>query len=361
MQTSLITTPHVDQAHCRQTLSGGSRSFWVASHLLPARLRDDACGLYAFCRDADDLIDEGGDPDAAMAQLSARLDAIYAGSPADIAVDRVLAQLVVDHAMPRALLDALLEGFSWDAAGRRYDNLDELEAYAARVAGTVGVMMAVLMGVRDAQALARAADLGVAMQLTNIARDVGEDARRGRVYLPIDALSSAGLSADTLIASPEFSPALAQIIEGLLTHADTLYTRAESGIPSLPTAARPGIYAARLLYAEIGHNLRRLGGDSISQRSIVNARGKCRVVANSFNWLNLNSSALDAPVLPACAFLIDAVTHTPHTLSVPRSRDNPLQVFYQRVIWMLDLFAALEAREQPQRTSTAGPAGHAKR
>ncbi len=99
-------------------------------------------------------------------------------------------------------LDALLEGFAWDAAGRRYDTLDDLLDYAARVAGAVGAMMAVLMGVRDPALLARACDLGVAMQLTNIARDVGEDARAGRLYLPLAWLREAGIDPDAFLADP---------------------------------------------------------------------------------------------------------------------------------------------------------------
>ena len=96
--------------------------------------------------------------------------------------------------------DALFEGLQWDCEGRRYEDLEALHAYAARVAGAVGVMMALLMGVRDADALARACDLGVAMQLTNIARDVGEDARAGRLYLPLDWLREAGLDPAAFLA-----------------------------------------------------------------------------------------------------------------------------------------------------------------
>lgn len=200
--TAELPTPYTDLAHCRQTLSGGSRSFWVASQLLPPTLRNDACGLYAFCREADDLIDEGEDAGAALALLRVRLDAIYQQSPGDRTVDRVLARIVAKHQLPRALLEALLEGFAWDASGRHYQTLSEVYAYGARVAGVVGVMMAVLMGVRSPQALARAADLGVAMQLTNIARDVGEDARAGRLYLPRDLLEAADIDPDAFLRNP---------------------------------------------------------------------------------------------------------------------------------------------------------------
>ena len=105
----------------------------------------------------------------------------------------VLSDVVSDFAIPRELLDALIEGLAWDDMGRRYHDIAELRAYSARVASTVGVISTLIMGIRTSETLARAADLGVAMQLTNIARDVGEDARAGRLYLPTSRMHYAGL------------------------------------------------------------------------------------------------------------------------------------------------------------------------
>jgi phytoene synthase len=158
-----------DLAACRALLRGGSRSFFAASLLLPQRVRGPACSLYAFCRLADDAIDlEDGRMDA-LARLHARLDRAYAGQPLPTPVDRAFADVIARYAIPRALPEALFEGFAWDAEGRRYEDLPALQAYAVRVAGTVGAMMAVLMGVREPGPVARACDLGVAMQLSNIA------------------------------------------------------------------------------------------------------------------------------------------------------------------------------------------------
>ncbi|MGL4440619.1 MAG: phytoene/squalene synthase family protein, partial [Bosea sp. (in: a-proteobacteria)] len=178
---------------CRELLRNGSKSFFAASLLLPRSVRDPATALYAFCRLSDDAVDLSDDPSAALALLHQRLDRIYAGQPLNHAVDRALAAEVVRFALPRAVMDALLDGFAWDAEGRRYDELSSVLAYSARVAATVGVLMTLLMGERDAQTLARACDLGVAMQLTNIARDVGEDARNGRLYLPRNWLIEEGI------------------------------------------------------------------------------------------------------------------------------------------------------------------------
>jgi 15-cis-phytoene synthase len=162
-----------------------------------------------------------------------------------------------DFDMPRALPDALLEGLAWDAMGRRYRNLADLHAYSARVASAVGVMMCVLMRVRSPDALARAADLGLAMQLTNIARDVGEDARAGRLFLPLDWLEEAGIDPERFLADPRPSAALAGVVRRLLDEADELYLRAATGVSSLPADCRLGIAAARHIYAAIGTEVAR--------------------------------------------------------------------------------------------------------
>jgi phytoene synthase len=182
-----------DMAHCVAAIKHGSRSFHAASKLLPRRLRDPALALYAFCRLADDAVDLQQEKAAAVLRLHERLDLAYLGRPRNAPADRAFAAVIEEFEMPRALPEALLEGLAWDAEGRRYEDLSGLRAYSARVAAAVGAMMCVLMCERRREALARACDLGVAMQLTNIARDVGEDAREGRLYLPLDWMSEARL------------------------------------------------------------------------------------------------------------------------------------------------------------------------
>ena len=191
-----------DMAHCREAIRTGSLSFHTASKLLPTSVRDPALALYAFCRLADDEVDEGDQKARAVLTLRDRLDAVYAGRPRNAPEDRAFAAIIEAFDMPRALPEALLEGLAWDASGRQYQSLSGVTDYAARVASAVGAMMCVLMRVRDADALARACDLGVAMQLTNIARDVGEDARAGRLYLPLDWIEEAGLTPEQFMAVP---------------------------------------------------------------------------------------------------------------------------------------------------------------
>jgi phytoene synthase len=296
----------IDMRHCRRLLRSGSRSFFVSSWLLPAFYRGPATALYAFCRVADDIIDEGDDRDSGLEQLHERLDRIYAGEPWDDPVDRSLTGIVQRFDMPDPLLRALLEGFQWDRDEKRYANLSELYGYAARVAGTVGVMMAVLMGVRSAGALARASDLGVAMQLTNIARDVGEDARAGRVYLPLEWLVEAGIDPDEFLADPQYSEALAAVIQRLLDDAEVLYDRAVPGIRALPGDCQAGIFAARSIYREIGRDLQRTGLDSVNQRAVVSHTRKLALLRQALMQARRPEPTLNDPPLEETRFLVEA-------------------------------------------------------
>ncbi len=306
-----MTLEDRDIAYCAETIRHGSKSFHAASHLLPASVRNPALVLYAFCRQADDAVDLNADKSDAVHVLWDRLNDIYQGRPRNAPEDRAFATIVEEFDMPRALPEALLEGFAWDALERQYPTISDLRAYAARVASAVGAMMCVLMRVRDRNALSRACDLGVAMQLTNIARDVGEDAQEGRLYLPVTWLEDAGVDAAELVQSPRPSPELGHVVRRLLVEADGLYRRSEAGIPALPLNCRMGIFAARHIYAGIGGVVRRAGYDPISDRARTRGWQK-------LGWLSLSaiqgvasaglptSPLLFARPLPETAFLVDA-------------------------------------------------------
>ena len=337
-----------DVAACRELLRGGSRSFYAASFLLPQRIRDPAIALYAFCRIADDAVDcAGNDPSAqarALDELHDRLDRVYDGRPSDAYTDRALTDVVESFAIPKALLEALLEGFEWDAQGRRFEDLSGVYDYSARVAGTVGAMMAALMGARTSQLVARACDLGVAMQLTNIARDVGEDARNGRLYLPMQWMREAGIDPEAWLASPVFNEDLAGVIERLLRAADGLYVRSDVGIAGLPFGCRAGINAARYLYAEIGRQVERQGLDSVSRRAVVPGSRKVQLLAPILGTAVLSPRYVSAPPLEETRFLVDAVVY-----SGQRSQEGASTSragIGDRVIWVLELFEQLEERER---------------
>ena len=334
-----------DLAACRELLSNGSKSFYAASFFLPKSLRQPASALYAFCRIADDAIDLEVDRRAALAELRERLDRVYRGDPMPHGVDRAFAGAVERFALPRELPEALLDGFEWDAEGRVYEDLSGVYDYCARVAAAVGAMMSALMGVRSPHVLARACDLGTAMQLTNICRDVGEDARNGRIYLPLDWMREAGIEPEAFLARPVFSEALGSVVKRALDTADGLYRRAESGIAKLPVGCRPGIYAARLLYAEIGHEVARNGYDSVSQRAVVPAARKVALLSQALAATPFPGGHCKDPVLEENRFLVDAVAAAPAPAAL-----NPAPVhrrgIEEKVVWVLDLFEALEQRDR---------------
>lgn len=303
-----------DVAACRALLRAHSKTFDAASRLLPARVRAPACVLYGFCRLADDAVDVDGGALPAVQRLRERLDRVYAGRPLPEPADRALAAVVDAYALPRALPDFLLEGLAWDAEGREYADFDGLLAYAARVAGAVGAMMSLLMETRAPDALARACELGVAMQLSNIARDVGDDLRLGRLYLPRAWLHEAGMD-DAAIAAWRAArcrdPRVEAVVLRLLDEADRLYARVGAGVACLPLACRPGINAARRLYAAIGHEVRRAGGDGISRRARVPGARKARLLAQAVLSPWPSRRGLEAPPLAANQPLLDAVAARP--------------------------------------------------
>lgn len=295
-----------DMRVCRAILGHGSRSFSLATRVLPQRIRQPSAVFYAFCRVVDDAVDLGDEPAGAVEDLRRRLDRIYAGCPADDPVDRSLTHVVHAHAVPRPLLDALLEGFLWDAERRAYASFSDLLEYCARVASVVGVVMTLIMGCRDRHVLARACDLGAAMQLTNIARDVGEDARRGRVYLPSSWMHEVGIHPGAWLRQPAFDPGIGLVVERLLSHADELYARAASGVVGLPHDCRHAIRAAAVIYADIGRVVRARRCDSVSSRAHVGFVRKLVLLARALWTTSEPSSPLSDPPLHEARFLIDA-------------------------------------------------------
>ena len=322
----------VDLDHCRAALRAGSSTFRAASWLLPPAVVRPVTALYAFCRTADDAIDAADGDATTVAWLARRLDAIYDGSPEDHPEDRLLADVVVEHALPRKLFDALLEGFQWDANGRRYSDVAELEDYAARVAGSVGVAMALIMGARSRTQLARAADLGTAMQLTNICRDVGEDARNGRVYLPLDELAREGVDLDTWLGAPDACDGVRRIVARLLARADVHYRRATSGIARLAPAHRHSIFAAALIYRDIGRVIAERAYDSVSDRAYVDGRRKGVLLLRSLARVPRDESARRAEPLPATEFLVRAAARSSreHELESPVGRGLELLLRLER-------------------------------
>jgi phytoene synthase len=351
--TRLHSTP-ADCAGCRQAIRQGSKSFHLASLLLPVAIREPAYAVYAFCRMADDRIDREGGGLAAVEEMARLLDRAYGGRPGANTVERAFADVVAAYAIPRAIPDALLEGLAWDARGRRYQTLDELRAYGMRVAGSVGVMMTLIMDRRQPAVLARACDLGVAMQLTNICRDIGEDAAAGRLYLPLDRLAAHGVDPERLLRQPGYSPGVRAVAMELLDEAERLYERALAGIAALPRSGRIGIAAARLLYREIGRGV--AGGiDPVAQRSVVSRARKLALVAEAIGQAYPSASASAWPALPEARFMIQAVMASP-----PPARSLPMPPWWHvearasRMLELLHSFQRAPSRPDALREASGG-------
>jgi len=340
-----------DLKDCQEAIRHGSRSFHSASKVLPKRVRDPALALYAFCRLADDAVDLNRDKSGAVLALRDRLDRIYEGRPNDAAADRAFACVVQDFEMPRALPDALLEGLAWDALEHRYQSFSDLVGYSARVASAVGVMMCVLMGVRDRDAIARAADLGVAMQLTNIARDVGEDALEGRLYLPLDWFDEAGIDPEHFLSDPKASPDIRNMVQRLLREAARLYARSEAGVGRLPLDCRAGILAARHVYAGIGTDLARHDYQSITRRAYTTKPQKLALISKALMHTAIisafpQSAILHAKPLPEVEFLVDAA-----------GRRDRSSLFWneRRTGAFVEVLAQLEHRDRARKAAFANP------
>lgn len=229
-----------------QVLAQHGRTFYLASFLLPPDRREDAARLYHFCRLVDDIADEQGDA-VALAELEAEL---LEQRPARPLVASML-ELRERRALPIDALIHLIQGVRGDLGQVAVQDDAELLQYCYRVAGTVGLMMSAVLGVKDTKALRHAVDLGIAMQLTNISRDVLEDQEMGRRYIPATR------------GAPK--PAVA----GLLAMAERYYESAQAGLPYIPLRTRPAIAVAMAVYRQIGRRLIRKGGDPMKGRTVV--------------------------------------------------------------------------------------------
>ena len=176
---------------CRWMITKGSKSFSLAARLFDSGTRDAAFFLYGWCRYCDDQVDRAGMEESReqleqrLAKLSEATRSVFSGAAQEQAVFIAMQYIVQRYSIPAHYALELIEGMAMDARGTRYQTFNDLALYCYRVAGTVGLMMSHVMGLRDEQALKHAADLGIAMQLTNIARDITEDASMSRIYLPL--------------------------------------------------------------------------------------------------------------------------------------------------------------------------------
>lgn len=257
----------------REVLATHARSFRWASWFLPEACRDDAAVVYAFCRFVDDTADEAADAEHARAQLEVVREELRGGLPARPLVGAFL-DVAKRTGMNLRYADELIEGVISDLGTVEFAHDTELLRYCYRVAGTVGLMMCPILGVTDRQALAHAIDLGVAMQLTNICRDVLEDSHRRRIYLPVERLRAEGVTPESLLAGTASREGVARVVTDLLNLAETYYQSADVGMRFIPARSRFAIVVASRLYRAIGLKLLKRGGDALTGRTWVGWPGK---------------------------------------------------------------------------------------
>lgn len=280
-----------DWGECRRSIARHSKSFDLASRLLPPERRDEVAALYAWCRRCDDAVDAAppGEAGPALARLRAELRGLHAGEPAADAVLRCFRVVVERRGIPAAYPLELLDGMAMDVANARYERLDDLLLYCWRVAGTVGLMMCHVMGVSDERAAPHAAHLGIAMQLTNVCRDVAEDWERGRVYLPAELLPEdldrwleAGRGGPRRPPLPPAArEAFASAVRRLLALAERYYASADAGLRYLEPRSALAVRTARLVYAEIGRRIEARGCDVLAGRAVVSPGRKLQLLARA--------------------------------------------------------------------------------
>ncbi|MBQ5949265.1 15-cis-phytoene synthase CrtB [Massilia sp. ST3] len=261
--------------HATQTIAVGSKSFAAAARLFDPATRRSVLMLYAWCRHCDDVVDgqelgfgagaKAHDARRELDQLVEQTRRAYLGETMRDPAFAAFQEVALRHAMPPRFAFDHLAGFAMDVEGAHYETIDDTLRYCYHVAGVVGLMMASIMGVKDAAVLDRACDLGLAFQLTNIARDIIEDAQNGRCYLPAQWLREAGIPQDEL-ALPRHRAALARVAARLVEHAEPYYASASVGLQGLPLRSAWAIASARNVYRQIGIVVKRRGASAWDTR-----------------------------------------------------------------------------------------------
>ncbi len=270
--------------YCQQKAVASGSSFYYSFLFLPPQRRRAITALYAYCREVDDVVDECTDAGVARVKLAwwrEEVGKLYAGQPQH-PVTNALAPAIAAYGIQQQHMLELIDGMAMDLDYNRYPDFDTLKEYCHRVASVVGLMSASIFGYSEKQTLEYAAELGLAFQLTNIIRDVGEDARRNRIYLPLDELKKFGVSESEIQAAREtenFQKLMAFQIERALAHYDSAFSKlpAADRKPQIPGIIMAGIY--RTLLEEI----RQDGSHVLKQRISLTPLRKLWIAAKT--WL----------------------------------------------------------------------------
>jgi phytoene synthase len=255
------------EQYCQRKAAGSGSSFYYSFLFLPPQRRRAITALYAFCREVDDVVDECVDPGLARTRLAwwrSELASTYAGRPGH-PVTQSLAEAVRTFSLPQELLAEIIDGMEMDLVQNRYADFKALHLYCYRVASTVGLLAAEIFGYEDRHTLKYAHDLGLAFQLTNIIRDVGEDARRGRIYLPAEEMARFGVTAEDILRARS-SDAFRTLMAFQIERAEHHYAQAFAQLPARDRRAqRPGLVMAAI-YRTLLDEIRRDGCRVLERR-----------------------------------------------------------------------------------------------
>ena len=253
--------------YCESRAAQSGSSFYYSFRLLPPERRRAITALYAFCREVDDVVDEVHDPAVARAKLAwwrTEVGAVYDGAPQH-PVAQALVPVVRSYRLPREHFEAVIDGMAMDLAQQRYADFADLERYCHRVAGVVGLMSAEIFGHEEASTAGFARDLGIAFQLTNIIRDVGEDARRGRIYLPQEDLARSGVSASAILRARE-EPGFGALMAFEVERARAWYDRAMAQLAPRDRKAQRASLAMAAIYRTLLDEIARDGYHVLDRR-----------------------------------------------------------------------------------------------
>ena len=284
---SAVETPALERSHryCHGVAKHHARSFYFASAALPREKKRAAYAVYAFCRYADDLVDRGAPTEGietVLSRLGTEFDRMAAGELAELPFAVAFGWAVRRFGLEKQPFLDLLKGVAMDLEPVRVADWPQLRDYCYHVASVVGLMMAQIFELRDPAGREQAIDLGIAMQLTNIVRDVGEDQAMARIYLPADEMRRYGVSAEDLAAAHPSAP-LKELLRAQARRARSYYRRAEGGIALLADdGSQLTVWIMRHVYAGILDEVERLDYDILRQRASTSLPRKLRLAARAW-------------------------------------------------------------------------------
>ncbi len=260
-------TPEEANQYCQQLTAASRSSFAASFRFLEAQRRQAITAFYAFCREVDDVVDEISDAGVARLKLAwwrSEVDALYDGKPTH-PVTQALTESLQHFNLPREQLLEIIDGMEMDLDQARYADFKALHLYCYRVASVVGLVAAEIFGYQDRRTLKYAHDLGLAFQLTNIIRDVGEDARRGRIYLPLDELERFQVPISDLLEG-RYSDNFRRLMEFQIARAEQTYAQALAQLPACDRKAQRAGLIMAAIYRTLLEEIKRDGYRVLDRR-----------------------------------------------------------------------------------------------